>query len=446
MTEPRAAQVVLLLVGPPGAGKSTIAENICTQCPNWKRISQDRLRSRGACIEACIENIRLGHSVVIDRCNFDKQQRAHWIKIANQHRLKCYALIVDTPHRVCIERAVNRLGHEGGVDCSQMPRAKVESDAYQKPKQTEGLAWIFAWSVLLSSKKHEKSKEKLCALAVVHQCNPFPQAPDLAQTCDGSVDGSAFTYADTNAEYAECTSNWSHSTGEWFLPRKRGHDGLFFSAIKAQCISGASFDRKWMEHVKDIVQPLMRVATSPGSVCSVSVSGASVSSCNTSLFSINPTHHGTQRMQERGIAKRQLQKVKKEVSRGNGEKIPTHDGKWKLIHKGMVIITDASCSHVITTYQQRYPQHGHCPGSHPPVQQGAPSAEALGVHTLGVRAAERANRRRSRHRRQEQQADNRADSRYHPHRSGSAMGGRFSGLFPRAVFLSPHAQKGGPAA
>jgi hypothetical protein len=57
-------------------------------------------------------------------------------------------------------------------------------------------------------------------------------------------------------------------------------------------------------------------------------------------------------MRERKVSKRQLQKVKKEVSRGNGIKIATHNGLWKLIYNGVTYITDKECKEVITTYYE----------------------------------------------------------------------------------------------
>jgi hypothetical protein len=118
----------------------------------------------------------------------------------------------------------------------------------------------------------------------------------------------------------------------------------------AKAKMAASFDREWMEQVK----AFQRVPVVTRSISD----GSSLSSCNTSLFSIDPTYHGTERMQERGIAKRQLQKVKKEVSKGNGQKEETRDGKQKLSYNGTVLITDASCSRVSTTYRRgRQQQH-----------------------------------------------------------------------------------------
>ena len=108
-------QVMMVLVGTPGAGKSTIAKNVCEQCSNWRRISQDRLGSRSACVASASAQLRLGKSVVIDRCNFNREQRAHWLQLAQEQRVNCFAVVVDTAFDVCVQRALSRKNHEGAT-------------------------------------------------------------------------------------------------------------------------------------------------------------------------------------------------------------------------------------------------------------------------------------------------------------------------------------------
>lgn len=69
-------QLLVVLVGMPGSGKSTFAEELISQHPEcWRRISQDVLGSRQRCIQRAKAALREGHHVLIDRCNFDESQR-----------------------------------------------------------------------------------------------------------------------------------------------------------------------------------------------------------------------------------------------------------------------------------------------------------------------------------------------------------------------------------
>lgn len=47
---------------------------------NWgRRVSQDELGNRILCESAMVRALLAKRNVVIDRCNFDKKQRQHWI-------------------------------------------------------------------------------------------------------------------------------------------------------------------------------------------------------------------------------------------------------------------------------------------------------------------------------------------------------------------------------
>jgi predicted kinase/predicted phosphohydrolase len=108
----KVAERMTILVGLPGAGKSTWAMRYIERNPDVVRICQDELGDREACIRACARALSEGKSVVIDRTNIDKRQRAYWVRLAKQYRVKdVTCLFFDIDKDLCHERIQARIGH-----------------------------------------------------------------------------------------------------------------------------------------------------------------------------------------------------------------------------------------------------------------------------------------------------------------------------------------------
>ncbi|RIA91442.1 hypothetical protein C1645_672671, partial [Glomus cerebriforme] len=52
-----------------------------------------------------------GKNVIVDRCNFDEEQRKTWINLAYQFKLSIDAIILDTPYEICENRILKRKDH-----------------------------------------------------------------------------------------------------------------------------------------------------------------------------------------------------------------------------------------------------------------------------------------------------------------------------------------------
>lgn len=50
----------------------------------WSRVNQDEMGTRKACEQVARKSFKDGLSVVVDRCNFDFQQRQNWLKLAQE--------------------------------------------------------------------------------------------------------------------------------------------------------------------------------------------------------------------------------------------------------------------------------------------------------------------------------------------------------------------------
>ncbi|OBZ78277.1 hypothetical protein A0H81_02671 [Grifola frondosa] len=114
-------QVVLLLVGLIGSGKSTFAEALEQHFPQFRRCNQDDLGGDRRKVEALArQSLRQGLSVCIDRTNFDPSQRATWINIAHEFpNTSTWVIVFDTPYEVCAARISERTGHPTITDAAQ---------------------------------------------------------------------------------------------------------------------------------------------------------------------------------------------------------------------------------------------------------------------------------------------------------------------------------------
>lgn len=112
---------LILLVGPPGSGKSSYCENWLSPSDSefYRRISQDDQGKDGH-MEIFVKAILRNENIVCDRMNFNKEQRERYLKPAREAGYKTKIIVLHVPLRVCLDRCNARSNH---------PTVKTPQDA-----------------------------------------------------------------------------------------------------------------------------------------------------------------------------------------------------------------------------------------------------------------------------------------------------------------------------
>lgn len=151
---------VIVLCGLPGSGKSTLAKKL--EEIGYVRVNQDELGSRNKCKELMAKSLREKKSIVVDRCNFDINQRKSWIDLAAKYNVtRVHAVIVDTPIEICKERIVTRQNHPT-VKPVEESKVLVDkfNDIWVDPSMAEGFITVTRLSNEEVDEYVAKAKEK----------------------------------------------------------------------------------------------------------------------------------------------------------------------------------------------------------------------------------------------------------------------------------------------
>lgn len=157
-SEPR-PPCLIVLVGPPGSGKSTWTRRNCTgavvvsQDDIIEAITPDgfepALRPVYAAAEEAIARVALlrGHNVIVDRTNRTRALRERWICIADATSSAPVAVLMSASPDVCIRRNRDRIGWRRVSE----PRVERMLAAMEVPTLDEGFCVVVRDDASLSS-------------------------------------------------------------------------------------------------------------------------------------------------------------------------------------------------------------------------------------------------------------------------------------------------------
>ena len=98
---------VVIMVGYPGSGKSTIAKNICANT-SFALIQGDVHKTSPKMLKAALEQVKEGKSVVFDATNSSSKKRSEYIEFAKKHNLKVVCVHMSTSLELSYKRNKER--------------------------------------------------------------------------------------------------------------------------------------------------------------------------------------------------------------------------------------------------------------------------------------------------------------------------------------------------
>jgi gluconate kinase len=101
------SKILVLMVGPPGSGKSTYSAK--PEFRDYIYINQDLQNKKH--LEIFSQSIEYGKNVIVDRMNYSKTQRNRYLDVAKAAGYSTHIVVLHECFEVCLERCLKREGH-----------------------------------------------------------------------------------------------------------------------------------------------------------------------------------------------------------------------------------------------------------------------------------------------------------------------------------------------
>ena len=131
------SQEIIIMVGFPGSGKSTISEHLCKNV-NYVHISGDVYVTSTKMIKAAKEHVRKNKSIIFDATNSSTKKRSEYIEFAQKYNIPIRCIHVRTPLDMSFKYNRTR------IDKNQVPKIaySVYSKYFVQPSESEGFVLV----------------------------------------------------------------------------------------------------------------------------------------------------------------------------------------------------------------------------------------------------------------------------------------------------------------
>jgi bifunctional polynucleotide phosphatase/kinase len=131
------AKQVIIMVGYPGSGKSTIAKSICAN-EQFVLIQGDVHKTSPKMLKAALPYVKEGKSPVFDATNSSSKKRSEYIEFAKKHNMKVVCVHMTTSLEVSYKRNKERDPE------NQVPKIaySVYTKHFENPSVEEGFELI----------------------------------------------------------------------------------------------------------------------------------------------------------------------------------------------------------------------------------------------------------------------------------------------------------------